>query len=478
MRPFFSRALHVAVVALPLAFVFPPPLARAAAGRDPAQLAVELCVGCHGPNLAGGPALSLIDSVWKTGSDDESILRAIREGNPQANMPPYKDVLSDEEQRGMLAYIRRLGRQYALGIIPTTIPPPDSITLKSEKHSFRLETVAGPLDTPWAIVFLPDGKMLVSDRIGLIRVIEKGVLQPEPIRGTPKPYVRQDGGFLDLIAHPDYAKNGWLYLAYTETGKARGSSMTVVVRGIIRDGAWVDQIDIFRAAQEHYTIDDTSHYGCRFLFDPSGNLFFTIGDRGKAHEAQDLSSPLGKIHRVTADGKVPPDNPFVGKPKAYESIWSYGHRHVQGLQYHPVTGKLWATEHGPRGGDELNQVNVGRNYGWPVISYGQPQSREKIEGTTRDGMEQPAAWWTPSIAPAAIEFYNGDRFPKWKNSLFLASLVGRHLRRIETDGGKVVHQEVLFSEMGRVRDVVTGPDGMIYLALNNPGRIARLVPAD
>ena len=478
MRPLLSRALHAAVVALPLAFVFQSPLAQAAASRDPAQLATELCVGCHGPNLAGGPAPSLIDSIWKTGSDDESILRAIREGNPQANMPPYKAVLSEEEQRGMLAYIRRLGRQYALGIIPTTIPPPDSITLKSEKHSFRLETVAASLDTPWAIVFLPDGKMLVSDRIGQIRVIEKGVLQPEPIRGTPKPYVRQDGGFLDLIAHPDYAKNGWLYLAYTETGKARGSSMTVVVRGKIRDGAWVDQIDIFRAAQEHYTIDDTSHYGCRFLFDPSGNLFFTIGDRGKAHEAQDLSSPLGKIHRVTADGKVPPDNPFVGKPKAYESIWSYGHRHVQGLQYHPVTGKLWATEHGPRGGDELNQVNVGRNYGWPVISYGQPQSREKIEGTTRDGMEQPAAWWTPSIAPAAIEFYNGDRFPKWKNSLFLASLVGRHLRRIETEGGKVVHQEMLFSEMGRVRDVVTGPDGMIYVALNNPGRIARLVPAD
>jgi glucose/arabinose dehydrogenase/cytochrome c553 len=478
MRFHSSRARRLIIFALPLATLLQPASAHAAAAREPAQISNELCVGCHGPNLAGGPAPSLIDSIWKTGGDDESVLRAIREGNPQANMPPYKTLLNAEEERSLLAYIRRLGRQYALGLIPTAIPPPDSVTLQSERHAFRLETVASPLDTPWGIVFLPDGRMLVSDRIGLIRVVEKGVLQSEPVRGTPKPYVRQDGGFLDLIAHPDYAKNGWLYLAYTETGKARGSSMTVVVRGRIRDNAWVDQIDIFRAAQEHYTIDDTSHYGCRFLFDPTGHLFFSIGDRGKAHDAQVLSSPLGKIHRVNDDGTIPKDNPFVGKPNACESVWSYGHRHVQGLQYHPVTGKLWATEHGPRGGDELNQVNAGHNFGWPVISYGQAQSREKIEGTTRDGMEQPAAWWTPSIAPAAIEFYSGNRFPKWKNNLFVAALVGRHLRRIETDGGKVVHQEVLFSEMGRVRDVVTGPDGLIYIALNNPGRIARLVPVE
>lgn len=476
MRPFSLRALS-ALVLTASAPLFSP-VAQAAQAREPARLATEFCVGCHGPNLAGGPAPNLLDGVWKSGGDDDSILRAIREGNPQANMPPFKAVLSDEEQRGMLAYIRRLGRQYALGAIPATLPPPDSITLQSEKHTFRLETVAAPLDTPWGIVFLPDGRILVSDRIGAIRVIEKGALLADPIRGTPKPYVKQDGGFLDLIAHPDYAKNGWLYLAYVETGKARGSSMTVVIRGRIRDGAWVDQTDIFRAAQEHYSIDDTSHYGCRFLFDPTGHLFFSIGDRGRADDAQKLNSPLGKIHRVNDDGSIPADNPFAGQPNALGSIWSYGHRHVQGLQYHPVTGKLWATEHGPRGGDELNVIEKGHNYGWPVISYGLPQSREKIEGTAREGMEQPAAWWTPSIAPAGIEFYRGDRFPNWKNSLFIASLVGRHLRRLETDGNKVVHQEVLFSEMGRVRDVVTGPDGLIYVALNNPGRIARLVPVE
>ena len=478
MRIFSLRAVHSSSVAVLVAFVLSTGSASSAEPRDAARLSTELCIGCHGPNLNGGPGPSLLDSVWKSGSDDESILRSIRDGFPQANMPPFGAILSDAEQRGMLAYIRRLGRQLALGIIPNTVPPPSSIVLKSERHAFKLETFAEPLDTPWGIVFLPDGRMIVSDRVGLLRVIENGVLRPEPIRGTPSPFVRQDGGFLDLIANPDYAKNGWLYLAYTEAGKAPRSSMTVVVRGRIRDGAWVDQTDIFRAGQEHYNVDDYSHYGCRFLFDPSGHLFFTLGDRGKAHEAQDLSSPLGKIHRVMDDGRIPPDNPFVGKPKALGSIWSYGHRHVQGLQFHPATGHMWATEHGPRGGDELNRVERGHNYGWPVISYGQPQSREKIEGTTRDGMEQPAAWWTPSIAPAAIEFYNGSRFPQWKNSLFIASLVGRHLRRLEIEDDKVVRQEVLFSEMGRVRDVVTGPDGLIYLALNNPGRIARLVPVD
>jgi glucose/arabinose dehydrogenase len=303
-----------------------------------------------------------------------------------------------------------------------------------------------------------------------------GQLNPEPVRGTPVPMVRQDGGFLDLIAHPDFATNGWLYLAYSEAGDAARTSMTRIVRGRIRNHAWVDQEDIFRADQKYY-YTDTSHYGCRFLFGPAGYLYFSIGDRGNALEAQDLTSPSGKIHRVFDDGRIPPDNPFVGRAGAWESIWSYGHRHVQGLQFHPVTGRLWATEHGPRGGDELNRIEPGRNYGWPIVSHGQPQLTEVIEGTARAGMESPVAWWT-GIAPAAIEFSTSERFPRWRNHLFVAGLLGRQLRRIETDGDRVVHQEVLFSDLGRVRDVVVGPDGFIYVALNNPGRIARLVPAE
>ncbi len=443
--------------------------------RDPARLSTEFCVGCHGVNLTGGTAPNLLDNIWKSGGDDESILRSIRAGAPQAGMQAFGAELTEEEMRGILGYLRRQSRRFALGLIPTSIPAPISVGVKSEQLAFRLETFAAPLDTPWGIVFLPGDQMLVSDRIGEIRVIEKGVLQPAPIRDTPKPMVRQDGGYLDLIAHPDYARNGWLYLAYSEPGENPGTSMTRVVRGKIRDGVWVDQQDIFKAEQKNY-YTDTSHYGCRFLFDRAGHLFFTLGDRGDAAAAQEISSPLGKIHRVFDDGRIPPDNPFVGRAGACESIWTIGNRHAQGLQYHPVTGRLWATEHGPRGGDELNRIEPGRNYGWPTASQGQPQRDEKIEGPTHEGMESPVAWWTPSVAPAAIEFYTGDRFPRWKNNLFIACLMGQQLKRLETDGDKVVHQEILFAGMGRVRDVVTGPDGLIYLAMNTPGRIARLVP--
>lgn len=449
----------------------------AAAPRAPMKIIAEMCAGCHGPNLAGGTGPNLLDTTWKSGGDDESILRSIRIGFPQAGMVGFGAALSEEELTGLLATMKQLSRQFALDPTPLNTPAPDVVLITSEKQTFRLETFAAPLDTPWGIVFLPEDRMLVSDRIGELRLVVGGRLLPDPIRGTPKPFVRQDGGYLDLIAHPDYAQNGWLYLAYTELGDDPRTTMTRVVRGRIRDGAWVDQQDIFRAAPKLY-YRNTSHYGCRFLFDPTGHLFFTLGDRGNPAAAQDLGSPLGKIHRVRDDGSVPSDNPFVGKPGAVGSIWSLGHRHVQGLQYHPTTGKLWATEHGPRGGDELNRIEPGRNYGWPIISQGLPQLHETIEGTARAGLESPLAWWTPSIAPAAIEFYAGRRYPKWQHSLFVASLVGQHLRRIETDGDKITHQEVVFSELGRVRDVVTGPDGLLYIALNVPGRIARLVPVE
>jgi aldose sugar dehydrogenase len=467
----YRRACAAAVILAAPFIVF------AAQPRDPAQLATELCAGCHGANLTGGTAPNLLDAEWKNGRSDEAILRGIREGFPMTGMAGFGAVLSEAEQNALLAYLRKQGRHYAEGLIPVPPPPADRISLQSEHHRFRLETVAAPLDTPWGVEFLPDGKILVTERIGRLRVIADGKLLPDPIRDTPKPLVRQDGGLLDVIAHPKYAENGWIYLAYTEAGTAPSTTNTIVVRGRIRDGAWVDQQEIFRAPPEFYYVD-YSHYGCRFLWDRDGHLFFTIGERGKATDAQDLTNPLGKIHRVHDDGTIPRDNPFVNRPGAWPSIWSYGNRHVQGLQFHPVTGKLWATEHGPRGGDELNRIEPGRNYGWPVISFGAAYGKEVIEGTQRAGMEQPVAWWSPSIAPAAIEFYTGDRFPKWKNSLFMACLVGQHLRRIETDGDKVVHQEVIFSQLGRVRDVVQGPDGYLYVVLNNPGRLSRIVPEE
>jgi aldose sugar dehydrogenase len=447
--------------------------ASAGASRDPAAIAGEHCVKCHNQNLVGSPAPNLVDGLTLYGGNDESLLKSIRQGFPQSGMPGFEGVLSDDEIRGVVAYIRKLQPEYAAGRIKHPAQPP-SVWLGSERHAFTVETFVDGLETPWGIAFLPEGKILVTEREGRLRLIVNGKLAAEPIRGTPQAFVRQDGGLLDVIAHPDFAKNGWIYLAYCDNGPTSETSMTVVVRGRIRGNEWVEQQEIFRAPPERY-YPGFIHYGCRFLFDGAGHLFFSIGDRGKPDDSQDLASPCGKIHRVFDDGRIPPDNPFVKRAGAWPSIWSYGNRHPQGLMWHPVTGKLWATEHGPSGGDELNRIEGGRNYGWPIASNGTDRRMQFV--AVREGMEAPLAHWTPSVAPAGIDFYTGDKFPAWKNHLFIACLGGEQLKRIETNGDRVTHQEIVFRGLGRVRDVTTGPDGLIYLAMNTPGRIARLVPA-
>jgi glucose/arabinose dehydrogenase len=283
---------------------------------------------------------------------------------------------------------------------------------------------------------------------------------------------------MDIALHPDFAKNGWIYLSYAEPGPTSGASMTVIIRGRVRDGKWVDQEVLYKAPPELYWVDNT-HFGSRFLFDKEGHLFYSIGDRGHMKDAQDLSRPNGKIHRIHDDGRIPKDNPFVGTPGALGSIWSYGNRNVQGMSWHPVTGDLWATEHGPRGGDELNRIERGHNYGWPAITYGIDYDGTPISDKTEmPGMDPPVVQWTPSIATCAITFYTGDKFAGWKNNLFLTALAFQELRRLVLEGNKVVQQEILIKNSGRVRDVLTGPDGFLYVAFNQPDRIVRLVPAD
>ena len=384
---------------------------------------------------------------------------------------------------------------------PPYVADPHGQVVKSEKQSFRIDVLARGIETPWALAFLPDGRLLVTERPGRLRIIRDGQLSG-PVAGTPKPWERQDGGLFDVEVHPQYAKNGWIYLSYSEAlpnytppaqepappAAGRGAqppsipSMTVVVRGRINGkNEWVDQQVVYRADASLYT-PDNSHYGSRFTFDRQGHLFFSIGDRGAIANAQDLSNPLGKIHRVNDDGTVPKDNPFAGKPGAVASIWSYGHRNPQGLAWDPVTGKLWASEHGPQGGDEINVIEPGRNYGWGVITHGTQKGITKRE---EPGMEQPIVYYTPTIAPSGMTFYAGDRYPGWKNNLFVGALAGQHLRRLEVAGTAVTHQEVVFDRFGRVKDVVVGPDGLLYVTLQAPGQpvhlstpglVARLVP--
>ena len=431
-------------------------------------------------------------------------MRNITTGVPTTEMMAFKDLLTDQQIWQLVTYIR----MQAGSLKPR--PPladPDGQVIKSEKQTFKIEMVARELETPWALAFLPDGRLLITERPGRLRIVEKGKLLPEAVKNTPKVWERQDGGLLDVEVHPQYAKNGWIYLAYSETqpgytpppaaeatpappaqgGRGGGPpsipSMTVVVRGKINGNSeWVEQQVLFRAATELYT-PVNAHYGTRFIFDKENHLFYTIGERNVMAHAQDLSNPLGKIHRVNDDGSVPKDNPFVGKQGVVASIWSYGHRHPQGLAWDPVTGKLWESEHGPQGGDEINIIERGRNYGWGVITHGvQPGITKRAE----EGMEQPIVYFTPTLAPGGMAFYTGTRYPGWRNNLFVGGLGGQQLRRLEVSGDKVTHQEVVFNQFGRVRDIIIGPDGYFYVALQLPGQslssstsgtVVRLVPA-
>ncbi|MEO7411719.1 MAG: PQQ-dependent sugar dehydrogenase, partial [Opitutaceae bacterium] len=378
---------------------------------------------------------------------------------------------------------------------------------KSELQTFKIEVITKDVRTPWGIAFLPDGRLLVSERgrrtpptprawpikdEADLKIVDPKLGVVETITGLPTPWVQQDGGLFDVAVHPNYAQNGWVYIAFSEAGPIppettnsnQVASATRVIRGRIRDGKFIDQQDIFKAAPEFVWVSNT-HYGSRFLFDRAGYLYFSIGDRGRMAEAQNLASPYGKIHRVHDDGRVPADNPFVNQPGAVKSVWTYGNRNPQGIAQHPVTGEIWATEHGPHGGDELNLIKPGHNYGWPVITYGSNDNGTPITDlTAKEGMDQPVTYWTPSPAVSAIEFYTGNKFPKWKNQLFMAALVLQEFHRLEVDDkNHVVHDEVLFRNFGRVREVVTGPDGFLYVTINSqfgdsPGQIIRLVPVE
>lgn len=449
-------------------------------GRDISRVYTELCSSCHGNNLEGASAPSLIDGKWEYGSDDESIAKVIRDGVEDEGMPSMKNALSEAEIRAMVIFIREKETQAALKKLSLPKPQDDQI-VQSELHKFKIKTVCKDLATPWSLVFLPNGDMLVTELPGRLRIVGKNGAVSPPIENTPRVRAEGQGGLMDVALHPDYKNNGWIYLSYSERATNRlgtNVGMTVIVRGRIRDGKWVDEQTIFRAPVEFYRPGGI-HFGSRIVFDGKGHVFFSIGERGAMEHAQDIKRPNGKIHRLNDDGSIPDDNPFVNIPDAIKSIWTYGHRNPQGLDFDPTTGDLWETEHGPRGGDELNLIEKGKNYGWPVITYGMNYDGSPITSLThKEGMEQPVLHWTPSIAVCGIGFYRGDKFKNWKNNLFVTSLAKEELRRLEIVNRKVVHQEIVFKGIGRIRSVVTGPDGLLYLAMNSPDRIIRLEPVE
>jgi glucose/arabinose dehydrogenase len=351
---------------------------------------------------------------------------------------------------------------------------------RTTKQAFKVETFAKGLAYPWGAAFLPDGRLLVTELPGRLRLIGKDGRISPPIKGVPDVQAAGQGGLLDVALSPDFSASRLIFLAYAEPREGGGSA-TAVARAKLEtngDGPSLDDVKvIFRQQPEGL---GTVHFGSRLVFARDGNLFITLGERGQRDKAQDLSTHYGKVVRIKPDGSVPQDNPFVGKAGTRPEVWSYGHRNVQGAALHPGTGKLWTVEHGARGGDEINIPLAGKNYGWPVITYGRDYTGLKIgEGTAKAGLEQPVYYWDPSIAPSGLAFYTGDRFPEWKGSVFIGALRGQALHRLVLDGDKVAGEEMLLADLGeRIRDVVAGPDGALWLLTDSPqGQVLRVVPA-
>ncbi len=355
--------------------------------------------------------------------------------------------------------------------------PASARELESKEHSMRLTLVANGLENPWALAFLPGGDMLVSERPGRLRIIRGGSLLPGPVPGLPQIRARGQGGLLDLMPHPDFAANRLLYFSYAANF---GDGVTThVARGRFEDDKLTDVEVLFRAEPAS---SGRVHFGSRLAFDGQGFLYISVGDRGEMERAQKLDDHAGKLIRLHDDGRVPEDNPFVGQPGAWNEIFSYGHRNPQGMTVHPQSGEVWTHEHGPRGGDEINILRPGANYGWPVVTLGIDYTGFTIgEGLKHmPGMDDPLHSWTPSIAPSGMAFYTGDAFERWKGDLFVGALARRHLARLKLSGDVVVEEERLLENLGlRIRDVRVGPEGHIWLLTDHdPGQLLRLEPVD
>ena len=464
------------------------------------QLWTNNCLRCHGQNGQGGGAgtSTLLTDELMDQQHDLRFYEVIKNGKPDSGMEAFGQTLDDAQIWALVGHIRelqhrdwrkRVGSTDAGGVVQT------------RHHAYRIERVIEKgLRIPWSVEFLPDGRMLVADRPGQLRVHSTGKpggTLSAPVQGTPAVRHRGQGGLLDVAVHPKYAENGWIYLSFSHPRQRDGRevAMTRIVRGRLSESGgvytWTDEQVIFDPRPEHDLPTDL-HYGCRIAFDPKDPsiLFFSIGERGRMQMAQELDKPNGKIHRIRDDGTIPQDNPFAGQGSAYATIWSYGHRNPQGLAF-DLNGNLWDTEHGPRGGDEVNLIARGKNYGWPVVSFGfnyngrpmaTPWPAREISAAeaSTDGIVMPVYRWMPSIGACGLDVARGDAFPQWKGDLLAGGLSGQNVDRIRVspDGTRLIEREELLHGLGRVRDVVVAPDGSVYVALNDPDQIIRIVPAD
>jgi len=358
--------------------------------------------------------------------------------------------------------------------------PDDEVVLErveSEEESFRVVKTVDSLEHPWAMAWLPDRRMLITERPGRIMLVDDD--STTSLSGVPEVWAEGQGGLLDVRLHPNYEKTGWIYLTYSASGESGGG--TVLSRARLEGTSLTDVETLY---EQTPFVEDDIHFGSRIAFPGDGTMLVTMGERGQRGEgpgAQDSTNTIGTTIRLNLDGSIPDDNPFVGRDEIPDVIYSYGHRNQQGMAIHPETGEAWQHEHGPHGGDELNLIEPGRNYGWPAVTYGDEYSDQSpIGGTEAPGMTQPVEYWDPSPALSGMAFYTGDKFPNWQNDLFMGALSHTKVLRVELDGQTVAHQEELVrAELGRVRDVATGPDGYLYLLTDaSDGGLFRLEPVE
>jgi glucose/arabinose dehydrogenase len=470
----------------------------------------ENCAVCHGEDLEGAAQGTPLRGELVHGESMADVVAIISNGNVDSGMPSWDDIFSPVEIRGLAMYV--LETRANVGYVTSNYHAPLSIPegeFETALHSFRLETLADDLDAlPFSLAPLPDGSLLVTEKTKGVRIISPDGDKSALIRGTPQAYddvyqmesrldvERGMGWLFDILLHPNYEENGWIYLYHshrcedcTELSRERERpvSMNRLVRGRVDDGEWIDEEVIWRADMEHYSLVGDVGAGGRAVFDNRGHVYFSVGMKGAMQGIQDLSTPWGKIHRINDDGTIPKDNPFVGRDDVYQSIYTYGHRSPQGLEFDMTGGELWGSEHGPRGGDEINLLLPGRNYGWPLFSLGLHYDGTPVEYGKDLGVdfelsdiEQPVVDLTPSPAVSSFIISDSDQFPEWRGDYLVGSLKARSLFRVEIEDNEFVSRETLFEGIGRVRDIEQGFNGDIYLLFehNAGGKIVRLVPVE
>ncbi len=470
------------------------------------------CAVCHGENLEGAAQGTPLRGVLRHGESMGDLIASISRGYETSGMPTWRDIFSPTQIRSIAMYIleTRANVDYVTSNFEMPLSVPED-EIESELHSFRLETLVSDLNPlPFSIEPLPDGRLLLTEKTQGVSIISLDGEQSELIRGTPKAYddiyrldTRLDiergmGWMFDIVLHPNYAENSWVYLYFSdrcedcnELSKERDRpvSMNKLVRGRIEGGQWQDEEIIWQAQAEHYSLAGDVGAGGRVAFDNFGRVYFSVGMKGggNARGIQDLSTPWGKIHRVNDDGSIPQDNPFAGRDDVYRSIFTFGHRSPQGLEFDTQTGQLWGTEHGPRGGDEVNLLLAGRNYGWPLYSLGMDYDGTPVEYGKDLGIafelsdiEQPVVDLTPSPAVSSFIISDSIKFPEWEGDFLVGSLKARSLFRFVIENNELVHRETLIEGFGRIRDIEAGFDGDIYLLLEHSsgGKIVRLVPVE